>query len=288
MWAARCSRAVIFSGNTRQLVWCALAPACTRLPCSRGVATSAELSTAAEPITGAPQRIMTYPAPILREKAAVVVDARGPECRQLVANMRATLAALEDGALGLAAPQIGVSARVFILQRPRFKNEGEYSSFMRQWRGGRGRQSLGRKTSSSVGTDGPERPNEGKTFIAIINPSIIKKSEASDMNIEGCLSLPDVPPLVRRAQRIDVEYTDEEGAVHRELWQGLPAVAFQHEMDHLDGVLAIDREVQTFVARSRDQEMEEAAERGMLEYMKFFEGPEGQGHIRRLAPVTTE
>lgn len=82
--------------------------------------------------------------------------------------------------------------------------------------------------------------NEDLTPKEYLNPKIID-SEGSDSMEEGCLSIPDVNADVDRATKLQVEYNTVEGELIREELEGLPARVFQHELDHLDGVLFIDR-----------------------------------------------
>ena len=80
--------------------------------------------------------------------------------------------------------------------------------------------------------DGPKK---------IINPVIISKSEEKEVAEEGCLSLPEIFEDVERSVWIEVEYTSEKGEKIRERLEGYEARVFQHEYDHLDGILFIDR-----------------------------------------------
>jgi hypothetical protein len=104
----------------------------------------------------------------------------------------------------------------------------------------------------------------------LINPTIVSASETTDIGIEGCLSLPDELCLVRRSQALQVEYTLADGTRVREAWSGLPAVVFQHELDHLDGLLQMDREVQTFLKRSREEEYDAAYRKWMMGLLKYY------------------
>ena len=102
----------------------------------------------------------------------------------------------EDG-VGLAAPQIGVSLRIFVI-------------------------------------------DDGKPM-AFINPKILWRSEDTNMSEEGCLSIPDVFEDVERSNSVVVEYLDFKGNVAKKQFLGYTARVIQHEYDHLDGVLFIDR-----------------------------------------------
>jgi peptide deformylase len=110
----------------------------------------------------------------------------------------------DEPGIGLAAPQLGEAIRLIV-----------------------------------VDTDWTEEDAERQPIVAV-NPEIV----ASDGKItwtEGCLSVPDFTADVERAERVTLRYTDLEGAEQVEEAEGLRAVCFQHEIDHLDGVLFIDR-----------------------------------------------
>jgi len=74
-----------------------------------------------------------------------------------------------------------------------------------------------------------------------VNPRVLEHSKELVVGVESCLSVPNRTVLVQRSQRVLVSYTDEQGEVVERELSGLPAVVFQHELDHLDGVLLIDR-----------------------------------------------
>lgn len=195
--------------------------------------------------------ILTYPNDILRTKCKDV-EAVTDEVRQLVADMLATVA--DDGSgIGLAAPQVGATVRVFVVRRPLYKNDYEYKATTSRLR----KQGRAAEIIPSTG------------FIACINPRILTKSEATDVGLEACLSIPDFHALVRRRMRIDVEYTSITGQLVREQLHALPAVVFQHELDHLDGVLLSDREAIMF-EEDRDAAMSIAQEKWFLGLMKYY------------------
>jgi peptide deformylase len=110
------------------------------------------------------------------------------------------------GCVGIAACQIGVLARVAIVDTSGHKKFGAQSS----------------------------------GHLVLINPRILAK-EGERLGREGCLSLPDFTANVRRALRIKIEYSDEEGEPRTLLAEDFEAVVIQHELDHLDGVLFLDR-----------------------------------------------
>lgn len=144
-------------------------------------------------------------SPILRETAKPV-EAEGigsKKIRDLIARMNAELDSQEDG-VAIAAPQVGSPLRLFIVSGKIFKT----------------------KTG----------PN-----IVFINPALQKLSKKKQVMEEGCLSVRWLYGKVERSEKATVRATDENGKVFTKGGSGLLAQAFQHEMDHLDGVLFIDK-----------------------------------------------
>jgi peptide deformylase len=142
--------------------------------------------------------ILHYPDPRLREKAKPI-DAVNDEIRTLVEDMAETMYAAPG--VGLAAPQIGVGHRLFIID---------------------------------IATD--DDPSDLRVFI---NPEIINKEGTLTWG-EGCLSFPGVTEDVERAAIVTVKALDENGKEFELTAEDLLAVAIQHENDHLDGKLMID------------------------------------------------
>jgi len=140
--------------------------------------------------------------PLLRRKAKKV--RRFDEgLEALIEDMVETMRAA--GGVGLAAPQIGVLSRVIVVQLP----------------------------------EDEEDPRSGKLF-ALCNPEIVR-AEGEEEGEEGCLSVPGYVGLVKRAAAVTVRGQDRRGRTVRVKARGLLARAFQHEIDHLNGVLFIDR-----------------------------------------------
>ena len=139
--------------------------------------------------------IKEYGEPVLREKALPVEEVT-PEILNLIKDMAETMYA--DSGVGLAAPQVGVSKRIILV-------------------------------------DGEE---DG--LIVLINPMIVK-SEGEVVAEEGCLSIPGVYSQVRRSSKVTVRALNENGDSIEITKEGLTARALQHEIDHLDGILFIDR-----------------------------------------------
>ncbi len=136
--------------------------------------------------------------PVLRKKAEAVA-AIDDEVRRLIKDMFDTMYQ-EDG-VGLAAPQVGVSHRVIVVD-PREQDA---------------------------------RP------LGLINPVIVASDDETDRGEEGCLSIPGLKDIVERPASVVLEALDVEGQPVRIEADGLLARVLQHEVDHLDGVLFIDR-----------------------------------------------
>lgn len=146
--------------------------------------------------------------PILRQTATPVTAAEfnSPELATILNNMSAALAAEDDG-LAIAAPQIGVSKRIFVVSGRLFSKEGE--------------------------TPGPD--------LVFINPELIKSSKKKKWLEEGCLSVRWQYGEVERAERVSVNACDATGKKFIYHGSGLLAQVFQHEIDHLNGELFIDK-----------------------------------------------
>ena len=144
------------------------------------------------------RRMRIYGDPVLRQKAAPVTEF-DDSLREFVADLYETMVAY-DG-MGLAAPQVGVSQRVFVVEVP-------------------------------VGESGTER-------ITAVNPEILDRSGKDGME-EGCLSIPDYYETVERPARVKVAYQDRNGVPQEIEADGLLATCLQHEIDHINGVLFVD------------------------------------------------
>ncbi len=149
------------------------------------------------------REVVTFPDPVLHKKAKPVekVDDR---IRELLDDMAETMYAV-DG-VGLAAPQIRVSLRLAVID---------------------------------VGEPVPGRAEGEGTLIKMVNPQIVHREEEIDFE-EGCLSVPGFTQLMKRSYRVRVQFLDEKGMDQEIEAEGLLAVAFQQEIDHLDGKLIID------------------------------------------------
>lgn len=138
--------------------------------------------------------ILKAGSPILKQKAVAVTKV-STKIRDLIQSMTETMYAA-DG-VGLAAPQVGVSQRIIVV-------------------------------------------DAGDGLLCLINPVIIK-AEGKESNAEGCLSVPGIYGDVERYTHVVVEALDPKGKIVRIAAEGLLARVLQHEMDHLEGVLFIDR-----------------------------------------------
>ena len=146
------------------------------------------------------RRIELYGSKVLR-RPADPVDEIDDEVRALVRDMFETM--YDAKGIGLAAPQVGISRRIVVLDV-----EGE---------------------------SGESNP------VALVNPRLASRTTKKDKQAEGCLSVPGVEGIVQRPVSVVVDGMDPEGRSVRLEAEGLFARALQHEIDHLDGVLFIDR-----------------------------------------------
>ncbi len=143
--------------------------------------------------------------PVLRKKG-ILVEEINEDIRQLVDDMLETM--IEHNGIGLAAPQVHLSLRLFITAIPIEKEESEWK--------------------------------QGKLKV-YINPEILAKSDETDIHQEGCLSIPKLYADVERPVKIRVRATDLDGNVFEEELEELECRCFLHENDHINGVLFIDR-----------------------------------------------
>ena len=144
--------------------------------------------------------------PTLRKVAEPITDITGNETQQLIAELLATVKTA--GGVGIAAPQVNISQRLFIM-------------------------------CSKPNKRYPDAPLMEPT--AIINPVIIETSEDIEKDWEGCLSVPSLRGLVPRYKDVTVEYIDQMNTKHVVNFTGFVARIFQHEIDHLNGITFVDR-----------------------------------------------
>ena len=156
--------------------------------------------------------IVAYGDPVLKKKATDITKDY-PKLKELIANMYETM--YGSFGVGLAAPQIGLSIRMFIVDATPFADDEEV---------------LGKEESEFL-------KNFKHTFI---NPVILEESGDEWAFNEGCLSIPDVREDVFRQPNIKIEYFDEYFNNQTMALDGLAARVFQHEYDHIEGILFTD------------------------------------------------
>ncbi|MBD81159.1 MAG: peptide deformylase [Crocinitomicaceae bacterium] len=131
----------------------------------------------------------------------VDLDKNGGEVIYFSKRLIVTMTHPKNMGVGIAAPQVGLLRNIICVQR----------------------------------FDKPNTPNE-----IYINPTIISCSDSTQLGPEGCLSIPNKKGEVKRAAQITLEYIDLDGKKHIEEIEGFTAVIFQHEIDHLRGILFTD------------------------------------------------
>jgi len=155
--------------------------------------------------------IRLYGDAVLRRRALPVTRFDG-ELRRFADALVDTMLTAEGA--GLAAPQVGVPLRLFVLA-------GTYAGVL-----------------------DPEEEHDAETERAavrvLVNPQLVAR-DGSRVDVEGCLSIPGVYADVERAAAVTLRYQDLDGRWHETVAEGLKSKAVQHETDHLDGVLFLDR-----------------------------------------------
>ena len=150
------------------------------------------------------REIVVVPNPVLREKSKKVAKVT-PAIQRLLDDMTETMRAAPG--VGLAAPQVGVLQRAIVVEA--LKDE--------------------------------ENPNMQYGFYQMVNPEIVKLSKEIEEGSEGCLSIPGYTGDVERAVAVEVKGLDRNGKPIKVKARGFLARVFQHEVDHLDGILYLDR-----------------------------------------------
>lgn len=192
---------------------------------------------------GVVRPVVEYPSSVLAAKSVAIAAPFAPEVLQLLADLIATCTA-EDG-LGLAAPQVGSNLRAFVMRRP------SPDRVSRAWR-----------RAAAV-------PSVSDYWVCV-NPRVTSAVGPGVTGLESCLSVPDASVLVRRQRDIGVEFSDARATPVTLRLEGLPAVVFQHELDHLDGVLETDRELRAFEHSSYGQELHRAEELWDADVRRYY------------------
>ena len=147
--------------------------------------------------------VLTYPHPLLKEKSPEA-DPSDPRLAAALADLSETMSHY-PGCVGLAAPQLGYSLRCLVVDVSRSPRAGK---------------------------------NHG--LLKLVNP-VIQEASQWKISREGCLSFPDLLANVKRAQKIKINALNEQMERLELVCEGFEAVALQHELDHLDGILFLDR-----------------------------------------------
>jgi peptide deformylase len=148
--------------------------------------------------------IYAYGQPVLK-RVAEPIDADYPDLQQLIADMYETME--QANGVGLAAPQIGRSIRLFVIDSVPMQEEGEEDKGLRQ---------------------------------VFINAEILEEAGDDWSYGEGCLSIPDLTGDVDRPEEITIRYQDENFVTHTRTFDGMNARVIQHEYDHIEGILFTD------------------------------------------------
>lgn len=155
--------------------------------------------------------IIAYGDPVLRKKAQEI-DEDYPNLKQTIDDMFETMYAARG--VGLAAPQVGLPIRLFVIDASPFAEDDE---------------------------DGEGDPSLKDFKKVLINPIIVEETGDKWGFNEGCLSIPDINEEVMRPANVLINYLDENFDEHEVLLSGLAARIVQHEYDHIEGKLFIDK-----------------------------------------------
>jgi peptide deformylase len=150
--------------------------------------------------------IIAYGDPVLRRKATAIEPDEYPNIQELIDNMFETMYGASG--VGLAAPQVGLSMRLFVIDVSTFED------------------------------DEPELKGFKKAFI---NATMLEETGEEWPFNEGCLSIPDIREDVYRKKDIKISYYDENWKHHEETYSGMAARVIQHEYDHIEGKLFTDK-----------------------------------------------
>jgi len=167
--------------------------------------------------------IVTLPEPVLRRKARTVTTF-DKKLQTLIDDMIETMRAAPG--VGLAAPQVGISSRLIVVEY--FENE--------------------------QAEEAEEAEEEAKKKVwVLLNPEIVKTSQEMVMGIEGCLSVPDLVGEVERHESIQVKGLNRHGQPMRVKAKGWLARIFQHEIDHLNGVVFTDLATNVWLPQTEEE-----------------------------------
>jgi peptide deformylase len=163
------------------------------------------------------KQIVTLPDPVLRRKAKAVTKF-DKELQILIDDMIETMR--DAPGVGLAAPQVGISERLAVIEYAEEDDDEE--------------------EFATEGVEVTPKPSKPKQLYVLINPEIVKASEEKVMGIEGCLSIPGLLGEVERHEALQVKTLNRHGKPVKLKVDGWLARIFQHEIDHLNGVVFTD------------------------------------------------
>lgn len=191
--------------------------------------------------------IYAYGNPVLK-KEAEEISADYPKLGELIENMFETM--YNANGVGLAAPQVGLGIRLFIVDASPFAEDEEED-----------------------GEDLSHLEDFKKVFI---NPEIYEESGEEWGFTEGCLSIPDIREEVMRQPKIRIKYMDENFQEYDEEYDGFAARVIQHEYDHVDGVLFTDK-INPMRRRLLESRLKDIAKgKSRPGYRMFFPGQKGR------------
>jgi peptide deformylase len=149
--------------------------------------------------------VFAFGQPVLKKKA-IDINSDFDELKQLIDNMWETMYAAHG--VGIAAPQVGVSIRLFVIDTIQIMEEEKIAEGIK------------------------------KVFI---NAKIIEETGEMWAYEEGCLSIPNIRGDVERQQKVRIQYLDENFEKHDEIYEGINARVIQHEYDHIEGILFVEK-----------------------------------------------
>ena len=164
-----------------------------------------------------PRELIKYGNPILRAKSSAV-ESFDEDLAELARDLKETL--IEEKGLGLAAPQIGVSKKVFVIDMRLRSNTDAPCNFT---------------------IDGKALPLDIAMPLVAVNPEVFEEGDYIISADEGCLSFPGIFAEIERSEKVRMKYFDVDGNPHELRCDDLFARCVQHENDHLNGVCFIDR-----------------------------------------------
>ncbi len=161
--------------------------------------------------------------PVLRAQAERVEHFSDPELNTTIEAMANALFEQVDG-IGIAAPQLGISKQIFLVTADVLDLDA-----------------LDKRLGANRHSPPKKRRVSPEEYLVCINPTFTKLSSKKSSDVEGCLSVRGQYGDVMRPEKVSITYFDEKGVSHSRGASGLLARVFQHEMDHLQGTLFIDR-----------------------------------------------